>query len=347
MFLSLKVGILSCIILIVIICAAGCDKNPQQTQNSSNINTATSAIAEEGPKHLTRPEPPSGTPANFKTEAASCASTGVNWGYHGGKLLEHAQIQVVFWGSQWTAQDRATITDKITRLVNSQYLTHIYPTIACPSLLQFYWDNQVTPSPGESVSGEVLRLIQSGTVIPPASNPDNAYLLLAPGVGYATPAYGWHTWMRLSSGPYVHYGVVDNYNLDQVTQTFSHELVETMSDPRFSGYYGDDDGNCGQQLCEDGDACYCFTTILGNIAVTYYHGANENACVVPNGTGGCQVGAPAPCKTCQDLGAECGQVDDGCGHMLQCGTCTAPNTCGGGGQPNKCGCIPTKENPCK
>jgi hypothetical protein len=26
--------------------------------------------------------------------------------------------------------------------------------------------------------------------------------------------------------------------------------------------------------------------------------------------------------------------------MLMCGTCTAPQTCGGGGMPNQCGCTP-------
>jgi hypothetical protein len=42
-------------------------------------------------------------------------------------------------------------------------------------------------------------------------------------------------------------------------------------------------------------------------------------------------------KTCQDLGATCGYRADGCGGLLDCGTCTAPDTCGGGGVPNECG----------
>jgi hypothetical protein len=346
MLLAIRICVISCILLLLAICITGCATGSRQTQNTGNAGSG--RVAEKGPKHVTRPEPPTGTAPQFKTAAVSCASTGLNWSYHGGKLLEHAQIQVVFWGSQWSAQDRNITTDKITRMVNSQYLTHIYQTVGCPSLLQFYWDNQVTPAPGASVDDEVLRLIEAGSVISPASNPDNAYLLLAPGVGYADGAYGWHNWMRLTtSSPYIHYGVVDNYDLDQVTQTFSHELVETMSDPRFGGFYGDNDGACGQQPCENGDACYCFTTILGDVAVTYYHGATDAAGVAPNGIGGCQVGGTPPCKTCEQLGAECGQVDDGCGHMLQCGSCNPPNTCGGGGQPNKCGCIPSKENPCK
>lgn len=54
-----------------------------------------------------------------------------------------------------------------------------------------------------------------------------------------------------------------------------------------------------------------------------------------------QCGAPdaGKCipKTCQDLGLNCGPAGDGCGGLLDCGTCVFPDTCGGGGQPGKCG----------
>ena len=42
-------------------------------------------------------------------------------------------------------------------------------------------------------------------------------------------------------------------------------------------------------------------------------------------------------KTCDDLGATCGYRADGCGGLLNCGSCSAPDTCGGGGTPNECG----------
>jgi hypothetical protein len=41
--------------------------------------------------------------------------------------------------------------------------------------------------------------------------------------------------------------------------------------------------------------------------------------------------------TCSGLGLNCGTIDDGCGGTLDCGTCSSPNTCGGGGQSNVCG----------
>lgn len=48
--------------------------------------------------------------------------------------------------------------------------------------------------------------------------------------------------------------------------------------------------------------------------------------------------------TCADLKANCGPAGDGCGGVIQCGNCTAPGTCGGGGIPSTCGgssgCVP-------
>jgi hypothetical protein len=47
--------------------------------------------------------------------------------------------------------------------------------------------------------------------------------------------------------------------------------------------------------------------------------------------------------TCAQQGIQCGLIADGCGGdgcgggVLQCGTCPAGQTCGGGGMPGKCG----------
>ena len=49
-------------------------------------------------------------------------------------------------------------------------------------------------------------------------------------------------------------------------------------------------------------------------------------------------------RTCALAGATCGPIGDGCGNVIQCGPCTAPSTCGGGGTPSVCGgtaaCVP-------
>jgi len=49
-----------------------------------------------------------------------------------------------------------------------------------------------------------------------------------------------------------------------------------------------------------------------------------------------EMGGCVP-KTCTELGANCGPVNDGCGGLVECGKCAAPLSCGGGGTPNVCG----------
>jgi hypothetical protein len=49
-------------------------------------------------------------------------------------------------------------------------------------------------------------------------------------------------------------------------------------------------------------------------------------------------------ESCVDAGAQCGPVADGCGSLIQCGSCEEPDTCGGAGTPNQCGndgCVST------
>jgi hypothetical protein len=55
------------------------------------------------------------------------------------------------------------------------------------------------------------------------------------------------------------------------------------------------------------------------------------SCVTPD--------VPPPCMptTCVAQAIGCGPTGDGCGGLLQCGTCPMGQTCGGGGTPSQCG----------
>lgn len=62
-----------------------------------------------------------------------------------------------------------------------------------------------------------------------------------------------------------------------------------------------------------------------------------------DGNGKADAAACQP-ATCQSAGANCGSMPDGCGNVVQCGSCSGTETCGGGGAPNVCGagtCTPT------
>jgi len=50
--------------------------------------------------------------------------------------------------------------------------------------------------------------------------------------------------------------------------------------------------------------------------------------------------------TCAQAGVQCGPTGNGCGGILQCGDCDAPDTCGGGGVAGVCGHVPCKGKTC-
>ncbi len=71
------------------------------------------------------------------------------------------------------------------------------------------------------------------------------------------------------------------------------------------------------------------------------------------GTMSCSAGQVCQNNTCVNTctpitqgvacsGKNCGSVSDGCGGTINCGSCVSPNTCGGGGAANVCGCTPTE-----
>ncbi len=78
--------------------------------------------------------------------------------------------------------------------------------------------------------------------------------------------------------------------------------------------------DCGFTAC---DQSLCGTGLNGNPGT-------PNKC----------PGTCTPTKTiadCQSAGYNCDSIPDGCGGLVACGTCTAPDTCGGGGTPFVCG----------
>jgi hypothetical protein len=101
-----------------------------------------------------------------------------------------------------------------------------------------------------------------------------------------------------------------------------------------------DGGSCTPLTCQDqnincgpaGDGCGGLIQSCGMCTPpqTCGGGGVPGQCGAPDG-GNCQP------KTCADQNLTCGPAGDGCGNLLQCGTCTPPATCGGGGTPGQCG----------
>ena len=118
-----------------------------------------------------------------------------------------------------------------------------------------------------------------------------------------------------------------------------------------------DAGACADAGACDDDAGTCDAGTCGDDAGPCDAGCDGGPCDEPDaGAGDCDAGVCTSCAcatcggdctptTCAELGYECGKADDGCGGELDCGACTEPETCGGGGTTGACGlpgddCVP-------
>ena len=118
-----------------------------------------------------------------------------------------------------------------------------------------------------------------------------------------------------------------------------------------------DCGGLGEQCpgapCGEDSQCYSTQFCIGGACASkqengsqciYKSGCLSNCCCGTSGrcsdAAACAGSCDGPCipTTCAAEGKNCGSIPDGCGGTLDCGSCTAPRTCGGGGTPNVCGC---------
>lgn len=91
--------------------------------------------------------------------------------------------------------------------------------------------------------------------------------------------------------------------------------------------------NCGTQGDGCGKSITCGDPTTGactDPSLTCGGGGVANVC----GTGG---GCQPATRTAACAGKTCGFVGDGCGGSINCGSCTAPQTCGGAGMAFQCG----------
>lgn len=87
--------------------------------------------------------------------------------------------------------------------------------------------------------------------------------------------------------------------------------------------FAEDDGACGAgRWCHPEEGCRALDLPDA--------GPEEPDAGPPDAGPGCTP------RTCAELGYDCGAPLE-CGETLDCGSCTAPDTCGGGGAPFRCG----------
>jgi hypothetical protein len=213
-------------------------------------------------------------------------------------ILTHAQVQLIFWGSAWTRDATPpanAIFNAAQTILSGLYMSKLsqYRGIGTGSMLgNLVIDPTDPPNPfsTDDVAQCVLRLIAAGKVPEPEDDQPIFYCVFSPvGVNFNQPDInGVHSYiynvsfnlpLDVNLDKVLFAWVMNDGMLDSVTTIFSHELVETCTDP---------DGNAFQVTPLDpnswheiGDVCEGISDTLNGVKVQAYWSQSDVSCVIP------------------------------------------------------------------
>jgi len=228
-----------------------------------------------------------------------------------GPVIASVEVYLIFWGTSWLATPRpvpysADIILAVASLLNSPYLAKVdqydsrlhYGHSSHRGKLQgsTFVTSPVGPSGSQSpanppnpfqdsdVATLVTNLMASNALPTPDENPDALFVVIMPtGVSSASTGFVGEHFTRSVAGnsTQAHIAwVTNNGTLSSVTTIFSHELVESVTDPEGTAVTGVP-GTCSQNgWCEVGDVCST-TGVLNGVTVQSYWSDEDQACVVP------------------------------------------------------------------
>src|SRR5450755_4187327 len=214
--------------------------------------------------------------------------------FHGGAVILSPQLQLIFWGSRWAGGASPTETqvrDAVVSIISGPYLLKLRQYGIGPATLRGT-STIISPDPPSPFSSDDVRnliwdLIDQGE-FPEPDDPGgrNLYAVIMPdNVVYDQPnvAIGAHS-VATDYDPPADIDkawfcwVGNDGTLDTITSTFSHELVEAITDPEDDGWQMSRSLNGGNEI---GDACRHGSTRIDGVAVQAYWSQRDRACIVP------------------------------------------------------------------
>lgn len=213
---------------------------------------------------------------------------------HGGVIIPHVHLYLVFWGSAWSSTgaipSMGQVTDAVINILTGPYMNSLsqYRGIGSGYLEgAVLVSNAVGSSPASppasfsntDISTLLTNLISAGRLPDPSTDSELLYMvMLAPGASQPG-LLGEHTYYS-HNGTNLHFGWVANGgSLGSVTWVFSHELVESVTDPEGSAITGT---GCNQGgWCEIGDVCTGNTAVINGVTVQRYWSQVDGQCIVP------------------------------------------------------------------
>ena len=220
------------------------------------------------------------------------AGAGTTTSNGGGGTIGNVQVQLIFWGAAWNdpsnSPSAAQVTGAVASILSGPYMNKVGQYGAGAGTLAGSWILSA-PEPnnpfGDSDVGDMAwSLIDDGHFPEPDDGGENQLLVfvMPPGVQSNGTNIGEHTTAHdtdLFDGDDQPFAWVTNDGtLDTVTQIFSHELVEAVSDPAGDAWQVDPRNSSSWN--EIGDVCKTVANLNG-VAVQSYFSASDGACVIP------------------------------------------------------------------
>ena len=262
--------------------------------NDPGPETAPSSATSLASKVVT---PPAG--GTVPKTAGTDAVAEVSFADNGGRILESVKVELVFWGSAWTravSPSSADVGGAVATVLSGPYTSALgqYRGIRPGTLLGSVTvteSDPPNPFKTDDVANFVHDHIKSGVVPEPDLSPDLLYcVILPPGVNCVDSSIiGEHSYsLYVDYDPpldldvnWFHFAWVTNDGtLPTITTIFSHELVESCTDPEGTGWTARSGPCTGAGWCEIGDVCSS-TGQVGGVTVQSYWSQGDKACVVP------------------------------------------------------------------
>jgi len=213
--------------------------------------------------------------------------------FHGGALIPNVRVELLFWGTAWTQPTTTPTAAQVVRAVQNilagPYMSGIRQYAVGFGTLRgtiIALSDPPNPFSSDDWHNLIWDLIDQGTFPEPDdAGGRNLYLFITPpGTGYNQPGVGG---AHGDPGDYdfpADYDrawagfVLNDGNIDTITTTLSHELVEACTDPEGDGWTID---GRSPPTDEIGDVCQGTVSRVNGIAVQGYWSRFDGACLIP------------------------------------------------------------------
>ena len=214
-----------------------------------------------------------------------------------GAVLSKVKIQLIFWGSDWRKEKPpvADVEGKVRTLLASSYMDALkknYSDIESGTLSPSITFDKISLAdpPRHFRKDNIENLIKSlinGAALASSNDSQMLYCVLMPRHTSSIEGdfFGEHSFVEVG-GKRVHYAWLlndDDGKLDFITKVFSHELIESVSDPDGDGVVIVPDICHEGSWCEISDVCAGIDGVVGDIVVQSYWSQKDKMCVIPGG----------------------------------------------------------------